>query len=206
MSFRRSVKSLVQRASHPDEVQILAYVDDDDPTGGDYIGQPHVELHVGPRYRYSTIYQCIREILLPHARGDWYMLWNDDAFMQTEYWDEVVMAQPPSILYPRTNHPKTDAEVNPFPIVPRAWVDLVGWANHAANDTWWEYIGKVLEKHVKVDIDIFHDRSDLTGGHDDQTRRDNDYDYEHNDFWHPHVQLEIGFNAGRIYQAHLQAH
>ncbi len=100
------------------------------------------------------------------------------------------------VLNPDTNHQSHATGLNVFPAVPKVWVDLVGWARNGANDTWWQFIGTMLSAQKNVGVYVTHDRSDLTGGHDDATRAGNNYNPD--TFWCDETQAEIRADALRI--------
>ena len=35
--------------------------------------------------------------------------------------------------------------------------------------TWLQYVGESLGRHVQLPVEVFHDRADVTGNHNDQT-------------------------------------
>lgn len=100
------------------------------------------------------------------------MLWNDDARMKTECWDDHIHAHsrggvPREVLWSQVNH---DDGGNLFPVWPRLWAQATGYVSRSPNiDVWVSEIGRRLVAETRVPIQIFHDRADITGGHDDQT-------------------------------------
>lgn len=220
-SLRKSIESLRATAYDPDCFEVLVYLDDDDPTvdewpGGYFYSVGDTPLPLDLRVRewrmcvdvqerhfvgisrgYARLHECIAE-LIPYSRALWLWLWNDDALMTTERWDIKLRKYPPNlILNPDTNHQSHATGLNVFPVVPTAWVELVGWARDGANDTWWQFIAQHLQgRQVDLPVYITHDRSDLTGGHDDDTRAGNNYDPS--TFWSDATQAEILADAMRI--------
>jgi len=153
-------------------------------------------IYVGEPRGYARLHECIAE-LIPSANGTWLWLWNDDALMTTERWDIAIRKYPPNlVLNPDTNHQSHASGLNVFPVIPTAWVELVGWARDGANDTWWQHIGLKLGGQVNLPAFITHDRSDLTGGHDDATRAGNNYNPD--TFWSAETQAAIHADALRI--------
>lgn len=199
-SLRRSIESLRSTAYDPECFEVLVYIDDDDPAGDAYFdGFSDLGAYVfeGPALGYSRLHECIANRLVPYARGQWLWLWNDDAVMQTERWDVKLRKYPVNIIgNPDTNHGSHVTGLNVFPVIPRAWVDLVGWARDGANDTWWQFIGQALGVQRNLPVQVLHDRSDLTGGHDDATRAGNNYDPS--GFWSEATQAEIRADAEKI--------
>lgn len=203
-SLRKSIESLRATAYDPDCFDVLTYIDADDPCLAEYSALaafpgPGVRLRniVGPSLGYARLNECISEGLIPVAEGQWLWLWNDDAIMDTERWDIQIRKHPINcVLNPDTNHQSHATGLNVFPAVPKAWVDLVGWARNGANDTWFQYIGQMLRAQVNIPVYITHDRSDLTGGHDDATRAGNNYDSS--TFYTAETQAAMRADAERI--------
>jgi hypothetical protein len=185
----RSIRSLRDTASDP--VEILLRVDDDDqpPDGGD-------RVLTGRRVGYEQMHLMYDE-LAAEASGEWLFLWNDDAVMLTDCWDDVVHEHDPDlILNPATNHGPT---LTPFPIVP-AWMPrLLGhFSLNRHCDSWWEEIGRRLGRLVPVPIEVLHDRADLTGGNDDMTFAARCYDP---DFYGPANLSLIGRDVETLRRA-----
>lgn len=200
-SLRQSIESLRSNAYDTACFEVLAYVDRDDPELDAYrlLDRDLVNLRlvVGEPRGYARLHECIADGLIPRARGQWLWLWNDDALMTTDRWDVRLRRHPLNVvLNPDTNHDSHASGLNVFPVVPKAWVDLVGWARNGANDTWWQFVGQMLAAQVNLDVFVTHDRSDLTGGHDDETRAGNNYDPD--TFWCGETQAEIRADALRI--------
>ncbi len=200
-SLRKSIDSLWINAYDVECFEVLVYVDDDDPALGDYLDEfrheDRVTVVVGPSLGYSRLHECIANDLVPIATGEWLWLWNDDALMETAKWDIRLRRHPVNgVLNPDTNHRSHETGLNVFPVVPKAWVDLVGWARDGANDTWWQFIGQHLAAQRNLDVHVTHDRSDLTGGHDDDTRAGNNYNPA--TFWSEETQSDIKADALRI--------
>lgn len=182
---------------------MLVYLDDNDPQLVHYQAIPNVVYKIGPRVGYAKLHEPIGHILVPAAQGEWLFLWNDDAVMTTRQWDYELSIRPREcVLAPTHNHFGNDKTLNVFPIVPKKWVDLVGWAKNGANDTWWQVVADMIRRSMPVPIHIHHLRSDLTGDHKDQTRAENNYDSS--TFWTTQNYALMGFAAGRIYQQFYQ--
>jgi len=138
---------------------------------------PNMQLFVGPRLGYIKLHHYVNQLAL-QATGEWLFLWNDDALLETPGWDEVVAEYAGQfvVLNPGTNHTGHPRENCIFPIVPKAWVDILGHfslSNH--NDTYVEYIANQLGIRRNVDIVVTHDRADLTGGNNDQVYAEREF-------------------------------
>jgi hypothetical protein len=167
---------------------ILVFLDDDDTSN--YPPMEHVRYYRGPRKGYPRLHECIAEHLIPHAKGRWFWLWNDDATMETPSWDVILQGVDPHIVLNPDSNFSHQSGVNTFPIVPKAWVDLVGWAKNGANDTWWQVVGQLINRHVPIHIKVKHKPTDSrTQGYDPST------------FFSMENYARMGFTAGRIHQA-----
>src|SRR5712692_5651429 len=168
-----SIDSLLDNASNQAEVEILLAVDPDE--SGAYAlhdFSPGVHTWVAPqRFGYARLHEYIN-FLASKAQGEWLMLWNDDARMQTPGWDKIICSHaadslPQEVLWPLVNH---DAGGNLFPVWPKWWADVTGYVSLSPNnDVWVSEIGRRLGVEARVPVQVFHDRADITGGHNDQT-------------------------------------
>lgn len=174
--FDSMLASFQSLASTGRDFELLLYVDDDDPQLDRY--RRLAPTIIGPRHGYPGLHHYVNA-LADQARGDWLLLWNDDATMTTKAWDDMIHAQEPAVLSPGTNHGGDPTSVKRciFPVVPTAWVRHVGhFSLNRHNDTWWGYIGRDLGLLRPIGVHIHHDRFDLTGGHDDETAQGREYD------------------------------
>lgn len=174
-ALRESVASLYETAGDRDSFEVLYAVDDDDqiPTLEawdrivDDLGGRHRPKIFPQRHGYANLHEYVN-VLAKMAEGKWLMLWNDDAIMQSYGWDWRIRELPCRfVLDTWTNHPTLTCT---FPIVPRHWVERIGhFSLNAHCDTWWQLIGEWTHRLVRADIDVQHNRFDLTGQNHDQT-------------------------------------
>lgn len=181
-----TINRLLDLADRPDGVQILVAADPDDPgTCGADLPRQATVWTAPERYGYPRLHEYVNR-LATQADGGWLMLWNDDARILTEGWDTIIGAQPPGVLWPRSNDIAT---CNTFPIWPRAWTDHLGHVSLSPHcDSWIQFLGQSLGRHDRVDVEILHDRADLTGGHDDQTRAESLAGYRTADYGSPAME------------------
>ena len=186
-ALTESVESLLNPADRPGSIQILIAADPDDPDT-QRVGLPwQVNIWTAPeRYGYPRLHEYVNR-LAEQADGDWLMLWNDDARMLTPGWDRLVEEREPGVLWPHSNDIQT---CNTFPIWPATWTDHLGHVSLSPHcDSWIQYLGQALDRHQRVDIEILHDRADLTGGHDDQTRAESLAGYRTIDYGSPAMEV-----------------
>lgn len=170
-SLAASVASLIALASDQAAVEVLVGADPDDPqtAGRDWTAEweagRNIESWTAPeRYGYAQLHLYYNH-LAAMARGEWLLLWNDDAQMLTGDWDKVISEQAPGVLWPGSNQGQYY-----FPAWPKAWSDAWGHVSLSPNvDVWLSEVGARLGLASPVPVEILHDRKDITGGHDDQT-------------------------------------
>ncbi|MFD9069172.1 glycosyltransferase family 2 protein [Streptomyces lasiicapitis] len=185
-ALTESIGSLLGHADRPGSIQILIAADPDDPHTLDVDLPWQASIWTAPeRYGYPRLHEYVNR-LAEQADGDWLMLWNDDARLLTPDWDRLVEEYEPSVLWPHSNDIQT---CNTFPIWPRAWSDHLGHVSLSPHcDSWIQYLGQTLDRHQRVDIEILHDRADLTGGHDDATRAESLAGYRTTDYGSPAME------------------
>lgn len=185
-ALAESVSTLLGLADRPGGIEIIIAADpDDEPTLQTELPW-QARLWTAPeRYGYSRLHEYVNR-LAEQADGDWLMLWNDDARILTPGWDTVIEAAPTGVLWPHSNDIPT---CNTFPIWPRTWTDRLGHVSLSPhNDSWIQYLGQSLGRHERVAVEVLHDRADLTGGHDDQTRAESLAGYRSADYASPAMQ------------------
>jgi glycosyltransferase involved in cell wall biosynthesis len=86
---RRLYDSLLDTAADPDRIQIVLYLDDDDPTGP-LLEEPRLAIlqAKGPR---TTMGRMLRRAI-KIASGEYIMLTNDDAAFRTPEWDSKILS------------------------------------------------------------------------------------------------------------------
>ena len=210
-ALQDSIKSLLELADDPTKVEIMLGVDNDDKETIEWINtdaakfvEPYgceCKAKIFQPLGYSKLNIYVN--LLCHAStGDWLVLWNDDCLMQTSGWDSVVRSYDGQfkLLAPKDNH---DHPFAIFPIIPADWFTLCdAWSINAQNDTWVSVIAKMNDIFERIDINVLHDRADLTGGNDDDTFANRQY-MEGNpenpeDFNHPNMQQARMHHASKI--------
>jgi hypothetical protein len=67
-------------------------------------------------------------------------------------------------------HTHNDHPYSIFPIVPRKWLDLLGYLSpHQISDAWLSQQAYMLNIWERIPVDVLHDRHDLTGNNGDET-------------------------------------
>lgn len=194
----RSVRTLIDNAHNINSVQFMFGFDRDDKVGLDHFRKNlKVELDQGgvnyvalqfDRLGYINIDKYYTQ-LAKTADADWLFIWNDDAFMNTTGWDQVIEKYTGQMRVLKV-HTHNEHPYSIFPIVPAAWLDTLGYlSGHQMNDAWISQIAYMMDLIEIVDIDVTHDRHDLTGNNADSTYNERVYlegkIHDPADFHHP---------------------
>jgi len=210
-ALQASLKSLLENAEDPSRIEIMLGIDEDDQDSIEWVNneasnfiQPYgaaCKAKVFKPLGYTKLNVYVN-LLAHQSTGAWLFLWNDDALMQTEGWDSVVRSYDGQFkcLAPKDNH---DHPFAIFPLIPADWFVLCdAWSINAQNDTWVSVIARMNGIFERIDIEILHDRADMTGGNDDETFANRQY-MEGNpqnpeDFNHPSMQQARMHHASKI--------
>lgn len=165
-----SVASLRDLADDRTRVEVLVAADPDDPATARATRDCGATLWRAPeRFGYARLHEYVNA-LARQAGGDWLLMWNDDARMRTRGWDSRVLEAQPGVLWPKANGYTVE---NTFPIVHRTVVDRLGHVSLSPHyDSWLHAVAEQAGIHHRIAVEVFHDRADFTGGHDDQTWRE----------------------------------
>lgn len=176
----RSVQSLFELCADKSKIKLVLAFDNDDQ-----IGLNHFETVIQPwlddkDIDYTAVgfermgYACLNRYyneLATHAHADWYFIWNDDAVMQTQGWDNVIRKYTGQFRLLKI-HTHNEHPYSIFPIVPRAWYDLFKhFSRHQMIDAELSQIAYMLDIMEIVDIHATHERADLVGKQEDDTDR-----------------------------------
>jgi glycosyltransferase involved in cell wall biosynthesis len=170
-TLKKSIESLIKTSKHPDKLQFLFAVDDDDIDTINFLkstSYPNQGVLTFKPMGYENIHKYNNTLAL-YAHGKWLMFFNDDAIMTTQNWDTKIMDRGSNFRVLRvreqTSHPYAI-----FPIFPRDWFMLLDHISlHGQNDAWISEIAYSLDIMRDIDIDIIHDRADITGNNNDET-------------------------------------
>jgi hypothetical protein len=142
--------------------EILVRVDDDDPELELYQQNKDIFLSVGKRLGYERLNEYVNE-LSEDSTGDWLLLWNDDAVMETKDWQKALESYDPDkpAVLNIYKH-----EHNYFPLISRAFYEALGHYSVSPNsDSYVAEIARALNIEYDVPgITVRHLRGKL---HDD---------------------------------------
>lgn len=176
--LERSIHSLFTLAKNPQQIQLMLAFDNDDDVGTKHFAdviQPWLDDHM---VNYTAMsfdplgYIKLNEYVNELARNSdahWLVFWNDDAVMQTQDWDaEIMKLQGQFKLLAFLTHNLHPYSI--FPIVPRKWLDLLGYLSpHQISDAWLSQQAYMLDILERIPVEVLHDRHDLTGNNKDET-------------------------------------
>ena len=200
--LKASLMSLLDNVKEPKEIEIMLGMDEDDTDVISYVKDElgpilqekgvETKANIFKPLGYTNLHQYVNT-LAGNASGDWLFFWNDDALMISDNWDETITSYNGQfkLLAPCDNHNGHPYAI--LPIVPKDWFRLLDHlSQNAQNDAWLSHIAYMLDIFVRIDVEILHDRADLTGNNDDETFQNRNY-MEGNpddprDFAHPDMQ------------------
>ena len=166
-----SVTSIVCQASDPSRLQILIGLDNDDAVGLEHFSmviQPYLDGN-GVDYHtqafdsmgYAGLNRYYNH-LAQSANADWLFVWNDDAVMDTQGWDDVIRSYSGEFKLLKV-HTHNDHPYSIFPIVPRAWYDQFGHlSRHQMIDAELSQMAFVLDVMQVIDVHVTHNQVELT--------------------------------------------
>lgn len=171
-----SVTSIVETAKRPDQIQLIFGFDNDDE-----VGLVHFTKHIQPwldqrEIAYeaqafdsmgyaglSRYYNALAKI----ADADWLFVWNDDAVMETQGWDAVILQYTGQFRLLKV-HTHNEHPYSIFPIAPRAWFDYLGHlSRHQMIDAEMSQTAFMLDIMQVIDVHVIHNQVELTKDHTD---------------------------------------
>lgn len=180
-ALSRSLIGLLERAADLDSIQVLLGLDNDDPVGIKHFQdeiQPKLDS-MGVAYTAMTFeplgYHRLHDYvntLAKNSSADWMFFWNDDAIMESDNWDLEITKHTGEFKLLAV-HTHNDHPYSIFPIVPRAWLDVIGHLSlHSMNDAWLSQNAYCVDIWERIDVHVLHDRADLTGNNLDSTYKE----------------------------------
>jgi hypothetical protein len=174
----RSIHSLMTLAADPARIQVMFAFDRDDTVGLDH-WQNQLQPWMDERgFHYTAMkfnplgyirLHIYNNMMAKQARGDWFVIWNDDAIMQTPGWDTVIRDHDGQFRL-LAFHTHNDHPYSIFPILPRKWYDILGYISpHPTQDGWLSQQAYMLDIWERIPVWVEHDRCDLTGNNNDET-------------------------------------
>jgi hypothetical protein len=183
-ALSRSLFSLIDRAADLDSIEFRIGIDNNDSIGLDHfteIIQPELDRrnvnyeaigfepmgYLGLNKYYNTLGR--------DADADWLWVWCDDAICKTDNWDQRIKECTGEFKLLKV-HTHNEHPYSIFPIFPIAWRDTLGFlSRHQLIDAEASQIAYFLDVMKIIDIDITHDRADLTGNNQDENSKKKQY-------------------------------
>jgi hypothetical protein len=176
--LERSVKSLIELANQPHMVQLMFGFDNDDAVGIECFTKDIQPWLIEQKVKYQALsfapmgYIRLNEYvntLANRSTGSWLVFWNDDAVMETAGWDQEIMKWEGQFRL-LAFHTHNDHPYSIFPIVPRRWLETLGYLSpHQISDAWLSQQAYMLDIWQRIPVHVLHDRHDLTGNNLDET-------------------------------------
>lgn len=197
-ALSRSLFSLIDHAEDLDSIQFILGIDDNDDIALNYFSdviQPKLDQQ---DINYTAItfeplgYQGLNRYfntLATYADADWLFVWCDDAIMNTTGWDARITECTGEFKLLKV-HTHNEHPYSIFPIIPAEWHEITGHlSRHQLIDNEVSQLAYMFDIMKIIEVDVTHDRSDLTGNNDDENAKKKQY-FEGNpndprDFHHP---------------------
>jgi hypothetical protein len=166
-----SVTSIVSRAHDRSRIQLLFGFDNDDAVGLNHfenVIQPFLDDH-NVNYEaqaFDSMGYAGLNLYYNHlsksASADWLFVWNDDAVMNTQGWDQVIESYTGQFKLLKV-HTHNEHPYSIFPIVPQEWYNLFGHlSRHQMIDAELSQMAFVLDLMQVIDVDVTHNQVELT--------------------------------------------
>lgn len=200
--LKTSLDSLYATVSDPDNLEILLGADGDDPSLEElknYVAshkEKNIKVQISDvRHGYKYLYKTYNP-LGENAEGDWFLLWNDDAIMETSNWDLIVKEYEGQVkLLALHNTGNLEYEGVEFPLIPKSWYKATGhFGLNCHSDTWLEFIAKSLDIFTRVPIFINHPQWNKR----EQDLTDLEREVDHEGFFSKETQELIKLDAEKI--------
>lgn len=210
-ALSRSLFSLIDRAQDLDTIEFRFAIDNDDEIGMNHfveVIQPELDSR-GINYEamgfepmgYMGLNKYYNE-LAKDADADWLWVWCDDAICETDAWDQRIRECTGEFKLLKV-HTHNEHPYSIFPIYPRAWHDTLGYlSRHQLIDAECSQIAYFLDVMKIIEIDVTHDRADLTGNNADANAEKKKYlegnPNDPRDLYHDSFKLQRFVDADRL--------
>lgn len=174
----RMVGSALRTATRPRQVEIVAYVDEDDPADYDLLWEPQVRLLLGPRILLSDCWNRAAD----QATGEILGHLGDDVEFLTDGWDETVRAAfarvPDRILFAHGDDLGPNGQVfGTHGFLHRRWVEAVGYFvpplfSSDWNDAWLNDVANQIGRRELLPISMEHHHPYFGKGEYDLTHQE----------------------------------
>jgi hypothetical protein len=174
----RLSESAFSLAASPPDIELLAYVDFDDPALPQYAALDCAEIHTGERIMFTDYWNKLAEV----ARGDIMGMMGDDVVFRTPGWDVMVEDEfakwPDRIVFVNGRDGAHGPALGTHGFLHRRWVDAVGrfcppYFSHDYPDLWLTEVADALGRRVFLpELFTEHLHPNLGKAPDDDTYRE----------------------------------
>ena len=183
-ALSRSLYSLIDQAQDLDSIQFIFGIDNNDEVGMNHfvdVIQPELDRrninyeaigfeplgYMGLNKYYNTLAES--------ADAEWLWVWCDDAICETDHWDQRIRECTGEFRLLKV-HTHNEHPYSIFPIYPVAWYECLGYlSRHQLIDAECSQIAYYLDVMKIIEIDVTHDRADLTGNNNDENANKKKY-------------------------------
>ena len=174
---KKSISTVLDLATDPTRIHIAVAYDSDDAESEIYFDSNEWKLLVENTGATQTVCEINRlgwtalheyyNYLARNNKSEWYLIWNDDAFMQTQGWDQEIWENKNynSLISMESNGKRPDSTL--FPCMPKLWVDTFGMIGMNPVDQWIQDITYDIA-YKRINSKIFHDHFGSTGNNNDE--------------------------------------
>lgn len=135
------------------DIEVLIRVDDDEHEKYGVItsGNCLVRKFWGERHGYEGLHIYYNQLAV-QATGDWIMLWNDDALMETEGWDAKIHEHGGGLKVLNLT-----GKLNLFPVISRELYEILGHvALQPHTDSWLQVVGRLTGIEEDCPLQVKH--------------------------------------------------
>jgi len=166
-----SITSIIDLAHDVSRIQLIFGFDNDDETGLNHftkVIQPLLENR-GVAYQAQSFksmgYAGLNRYynhMAKSTESDWLFVWNDDAVMTTQDWDQAIEQYTGQFKLLKV-HTHNDHPYSIFPIVPRAWYNVTNHlSRHQMVDAELSQMAFLLDIMQVIDVYVTHNQVELT--------------------------------------------
>jgi hypothetical protein len=210
-ALSRSLFSLIDRAKDLGTIQFIFGIDDNDEIGlGHFTNviQPvlddreiNYEALAFEPLGYMGLNQYYNQ-MAKTADADWLWVWCDDAICETDAWDERIRECTGEFKLLKV-HTHNEHPYSIFPIFPSEWLETLGYlSRHQLIDAEASQIAYYLDLMKIIEVDVTHDRADLTGNNADENAEKKKYlegnPNDPRDLYHQDFKIHRGNDAERL--------
>lgn len=183
-ALSRSLFSLIDKANDLETIEFRFAIDNNDDIGMTHfveVIQPELDTR-GIYYEAMAFeplgYMGLNKYynaLAKDADANWLWVWCDDAICETQGWDQRIRECTGEFKLLKV-HTHNEHPYSIFPIYPVEWHQTLGYlSRHQLIDAECSQIAYYLDVMKIIEIDVVHDRADLTGNNRDENANKKKY-------------------------------